>query len=65
MHTFRRIVTGLVFAATIALALNASSGDALAKAKSGGGNAMLLGGITIDLDHTTPTDFHVGGVTWE
>ena len=66
MNTLKRIVTGLVFAATVALALNVSSGDAYAKMKSGGGSSILhgTGGITVDL--TTPTEaFHVLGVTWE
>jgi hypothetical protein len=65
MRTFKKLATGLALAAIIALALNASSGAAYAKLKTGGSSTILFGtgGITIDL--STPTDFHVGGVTWE
>ena len=68
MNTMKRIVTGLVFAATIALALVATGGDAYAKVKGGGGAVVDHGSgvITIILDVTTPTEaFHVLGVTWE
>ena len=68
MNTMKRIVTGLVFAATVALALVATGGDAHAKVKGGGGLVVNQGsgGITIILDVTTPTEaFHVLGVTWE
>ncbi len=68
MNTMKRIVTGLVLAATVALALVATGGDAYAKVKGGGGVVVNhgTGGITIILDVTAPTEsFHVLGVTWE
>ena len=67
MNTLKKIVTGLVFAATVALALTATGGDAYAKVKGGGVVVNHgTGEITIILDVTTPTEaFHVLGVTWE
>lgn len=68
MNTMKRTVTGLVFAATVALALVATGGDAYAKVKGGGGPVVNQGSgvITIILDVTAPTEaFQVLGVTWE
>ena len=66
MKTLTKIATGVLFAATIAFALNISGGDAYAKSRSSAGSTMVLGtgGIVIDL--STSTDpFGVLGITWE
>ena len=43
MKNTKRIVTGLAFAATLALSLLAGGGDAYARTKGGGGQTQSLG----------------------
>ena len=65
----KRIVTGLLFTATLALSLMATGGDAYAKVKSGGGpthNGSGTGGtITITLPAPATEVFQTLGITWE
>jgi hypothetical protein len=67
MKNTKKIVTGLAFAATLALSLMASGGDAYARVKSGGGNVSTSGGGTITFSFPTPATeiFEVLGITWE
>ena len=61
MTNMKKVLSGIVFAAIIALSLVASGGDAYAKMKSSGGNI-----ITNDTATVTPADvFQTLGVTWE
>ena len=64
-----RIVTGLLFTATLALSLIATGGDAYARVKSGGGpthhDTGTGGTITITLPAPATEVFQTLGVTWE
>ena len=66
MKNMTRIVTGLLFAATLAVSLMVSGGDAHAQVKGGGGQPSNNGGGTITFTLPTPaTDFQTLGITWE
>ena len=67
MKNTKRIVTGLAFAATLALSLMASGGDAYARVKGGGGQTSNSSGGTITFTSPTPMTevFEVLGITWE
>jgi len=67
MKNTKRIVTGLAFAATLALSTMAGGGDAYARVKSGGGQTSNSSGstITITLPAPAPEVFEVLGITWE
>ena len=64
MTKTKKVLSGMVFAAIVALSLVASGGDAYAKMKSSGGNI-----VTNDVGSTTTvttTDIlQPLGVTWE
>ena len=65
MKNTKRIVTGLAFAATLALSLLAGGGDAYARTKGGGGQTHNSGGITITLPTPAAETFREVGITWE
>lgn len=67
MKNMKRVVTGLLFAATLALSLMATGGDAYAKAKSGGGSAHHDNGTggTITNVPAPAEVLQALGVTWE
>ena len=68
MKNMKRIVTGLAFTATLALALLANGGDAYAKSKSSGGNVFHGGDTTITITITvgpSSGDILPLGITWE
>ena len=69
MKNTKRIVTGLLFAATLALALMANSGEAYAQVRSGGGQLATNSGGTITLPIAipmlAPDLLQTVGVTWE
>ena len=66
MKNTMRIVTGLLFAATLAVSLMASGGDAYARVKGGGGQTYNSGGvITITLPTPATEAFQTLGITWE
>jgi hypothetical protein len=69
MKNTRRIITGLLFAATLAVSLTANGGDAYAKVRSGGGQASNNNGDTGTLPIAIPTSapdlFQTLGITWE
>ncbi len=67
MKNTKRIVTGLLFAATLAVSLMASGGDAYARVKAGGGQTYNSGGGTITITLPTPAAeaFQTLGITWE
>ena len=67
MKNTKRIVTGLAFAATLALSLLASGGDAYARVKGGGGHTSNSSGGTITFTSPIPMTeaFEVLGITWE
>ena len=66
MKNTKRIVTGLAFAATLALSAMASGGDAYARVKGGGSQTHTSGGIiTITLPTPAAEPFQVLGITWE
>jgi hypothetical protein len=67
MKNTKRIVTGLLFTASLALSLLASGGDAYAKSKSGPSRAFTSDhDITITIP-STPLNglLRALGVTWE
>ena len=67
MKNTKRIVTGLLFAATLAVSLMASGGDAYARVKGGGGQSFNNSGGTITITLPTPAAevFETLGITWE
>jgi hypothetical protein len=67
MKNMKRVVTGLVFAATLAVSLLASGGDAYARVKGGGGHTHNSGGGIIAITLPTPAGeaFRTLGITWE
>jgi hypothetical protein len=64
MKNTRRIVTGLLLAATLAVSLLATGSDAYAKVRAGGGQLATDSGGTITVP-TTPDLFQTLGITWE
>lgn len=67
MKNTQRIVTGLLFAATLAVSLMATGGDAYARVKGGGGQAShrSAGPITFTVPTPATEVFEVLGITWE
>ena len=69
MKSMKRIVIGVLFAATLALSLMATGGDAYGKAKSGSGAAHHGNGtggtITITVPAPATEAFQALGITWE
>ena len=67
MKNLKKAVTGTLFAATLALSLMASGGDAYARVKGGGGQTSNNGGGVITITLTTPAVevFGTLGITWE
>ena len=67
MKNTKRIVTGLAFAATLALSAIAGGGDAYARVKGGGGQSSTGSGDTNTFTSpaTTSDVFEVLGITWE
>ncbi len=67
MKNTKGIVTGLLFAATLAVSLMAGGGDAYARVKGGGGQQANSGAgtITFTLPTSLPEAFEVLGITWE
>jgi hypothetical protein len=66
MKSTTRIIAGLLFAATLAISLLASGGDA--DAKTHGGSSRLASGdleVTIVVPSPLPSLFVILGVTWE
>jgi hypothetical protein len=64
MKNTKRIVTGLLFAATLAVSLMANGGAAYARVKSDGGQLATNSGGTITVP-TAPDLFQTLGITWE
>jgi hypothetical protein len=67
MNHRRKILTGLLFALTVAVSLTASGSDAYAHGKGGGGQAANNGGgiITITLPAPVGDLLAFLGITWE
>jgi|GEM_PF-4595700 len=67
MKNMKKAVTGLLFAAMLAVSLLASGADAYARVKDGGGQTHNSGGniITITLPTPAAETFQVLGITWE
>ena len=67
MKNVKRIVTGLLFAATLAVSLLASGADAYARVKGDGGQTHNSGGTIIAITLPTPAGeaFQTLGITWE
>ena len=67
MKNTMRIVTGLLFAATLSVSLMASGSDAYARVKGGGGQTHNNGGgiITITLPTPAAEPLQTLGITWE
>jgi hypothetical protein len=67
MKNTKRILTGVLFAATLAVSLMANGGDAYAKVKSSGGQTHNSsgGGITITVPTPAAEVFETLGITWE
>ena len=67
MKNMKKAVTGLLFAATLAVSLMASGGDAYARVKVEGGQPSHSGGGTITFTFPAPATevFQVLGITWE
>ena len=67
MKNMKKVVTGLLFAATLAVSLLASGGDAYARVERGGGQTHNNGGGIITITLRTPAGdaFQILGVTWE
>lgn len=67
MENMKKVVTGLLFAATLAVSLLASGGDAYARVKDGGGQTHNNGDSIITITLPTPAGeaFQTLGITWE
>ena len=68
MKNMKKVVTGLLFAATLAVSLLASGGNAYARVNGGGnGPTHDSGGgiITITLPTPAAEAFQTLGITWE
>lgn len=67
MKNTKRILTGVLFAATLAVSLMANGGDAYAKVKPSGGQTHSSGGgiTTITLPTPSTEAFQTLGITWE
>jgi hypothetical protein len=67
MKNTKKVVTGLLFAATLALSLLASGGDAYARVKGGNGHTHNGSGDTITITLPTPAaePLQTLGITWE
>ena len=67
MKNITKLVTGLLCAATLAVSLMATGGDAYAKVNGSGGQPSNNSGGTITFTFPTPATetFEVLGITWE
>jgi hypothetical protein len=67
MNDLKKILTGLLFAVTLAVSLTASGGDAYARVKGGGGQPASNGDGIITITLPTPAGDLIGllGITWE
>jgi hypothetical protein len=67
MKNTKRVITGLLFAATLAVSLTAGGGDAYARVKGGGGQSSTNGDgtIALPLPEPVPGLFQTLGITWE
>lgn len=66
MKNVQRIVTGMLFAATLVLTLTATGADAYARGKSGGDQGRPSPrGTTTPLSAPVVYLFEILGITWE